>query len=66
MGSGLRFVTAGLFMIAAAMFTDQAMGARRGEAMIAPTIGAGVSALMFLIMLVWGIVAGIRETRDKS
>lgn len=60
MGSGLRFVAAGMFMVAAAVLVGHAQNAR-GDEGILPGIGAGFSALMVLVLITWGVIAGIRE-----
>ena len=66
MGPALHYVAAGLFMIAAAMFTGHAINAR-GDSEVTAGIGAGVSGLLVVIMIIWGIIGSIRErTKDKA
>ena len=60
MGPALHYVAAGLFMIATAMFTGHAMNAR-GDAEVMAGIGAGLSGLMVCVLMLWGIIASIRE-----
>jgi hypothetical protein len=61
MGAPGYFVAAGLFMVAAAVFTGHAANARTEDSRIGPMIGAGFSGLLVVVMIVWGIIASIQE-----
>jgi uncharacterized protein YsxB (DUF464 family) len=65
MASGLRFVAAGLFMIATAVFMGHAMG-RHGDEMVTANVATVSAGFISIVMLVWGIVASIREQKKEG
>ena len=65
MKSGLCFVAAGLFMVAAAVFMGHAMG-RHGDEMVSANVATVVAGLISIVMLVWGIVGSIRECKKEG
>jgi len=60
MGAPGYFVAAGLFMIAAAVFMGHAMG-RHGDEMSTAIVATVASGLISIVMIIWGIIASIRE-----
>jgi len=65
MAPALHFVAAGLFMIAAAVFMGHAMG-RHGDEMVTANVATVIAGFISIVMLVWGIVASIREHKKEG